>query len=337
MSTSRNRRSRRRESMRPAEAGWRANLYDIIFEADTAAGRWFDIGLLVAILASITFVSLETVPRLAANEPLMTGFGIAEWVLTGMFTVEYGLRLACVRRPWRYAVSFWGIIDLLSILPSYLTLMVGQSSRSFVIIRSIRLLRVFRVLKLWRMMDEADELGLAIWRARNKIVVFLSVVLVAVTISGTLMYYIEAVDMNDAAASAGAGSQLTIEAVMTAGGDGNESPLTITAVMAENLDGSTAQSDHMFTSIPQAMYWAIVTMTTVGYGDIVPKSPAGKAISAMLILIGYSLIIVPSTFIGAEFVQQARATDDSPPCDECLALGHHGDAAYCYRCGTKFS
>jgi len=180
---------RRRQSLRPEGNHFRGTLYDIIFEADTPAGRAFDIGLLVAILASIAIVSLETVPGYTQYPQLITFFNIAEWVLTFLFTIEYGLRLYCVRNPLRYAFSFWGLIDLLSILPSYITYFIGSSSRSFVILRSIRLLRVFRVLKLWRMMNEADELASAIWKVRDKIIVFVAVVLVAVTISGTLMYH----------------------------------------------------------------------------------------------------------------------------------------------------
>lgn len=299
MSSRQSQKTRRRESQRPSTEGWRATLYDIIFEADTPAGRWFDIGLLIAIIASITIVSLETVPELKANRQTMSGFLVAEWVLTGLFTVEYLLRLICVQRPLKYAFSFWGVIDLLSILPTYVTFFLGTGSRSFVILRSIRLLRVFRVLKLWRMMDEADELGAAVWKSRNKIVVFLTVVLVAVTISGTLMYHIE-------------------------------------AIAANGTDKADVESHSLFTSIPEAMYWAIITMTTVGYGDVVPRSVVGKVISAALILLGYSLIIVPSTFIGAEFVQQARATDDQPPCDHCGAKSHLAEAEYCYRCGERF-
>ncbi len=266
-------------------------MYEIIFEADDAAGKWFDIGLMLAILTSITVVSLETVPEYRENAAVFRSFEIAEWVLTLLFTAEYVLRLSCVRRPLRYAFSFWGIIDLLSVLPSYLTFFVGASSRSFVILRSIRLLRVFRVLKLWRMMNEADELAIAVWRARNKIIVFLAVVLVAVTISGTLMYHIE-------------------------------------ALTPDGIDSSS-----QFTSIPQSMYWAIVTMTTVGYGDVVPKTAAGKVISAALILLGYSLIIVPSTFVSAEFLQKA----DKPSkhaCHNCAAGHQREDADYCYRCGV---
>ncbi|MDA9857052.1 ion transporter [Rubripirellula sp.] len=283
---------RPRWSQRPADEGWRRRMYDIIFEADDPAGKWFDIGLLLAILASITIVSLETMPAYRENGALLNAFELVEWVLTGLFTIEYALRLACVRRPMRYAFSFWGIIDLLSILPSYITIFIGPSSRSFVILRSIRLLRVFRVLKLWRMMDEADELSNAIWRARNKIIVFVVVVLVAVTISGTLMFHIEAL----------------------------------------TADGINTSSQ--FTSIPQSMYWAIVTMTTVGYGDVVPQTAAGKMISAVLILLGYSLIIVPSTFVSAEFVNQATHRS-SHPCHHCEAYDQREDATYCYRCGKR--
>jgi voltage-gated potassium channel len=273
-------------------------MYDIIFEADTAAGRAFDIALLFAILASITVVSLETVPGYKDSVGLNHFFDASEWFLTVLFTIEYVLRLICSRQPVRYAFSFWGIIDLLSILPSYVTFLVGSSQRSFVILRSVRLLRVFRVLKLWRMMNEADELAAAIWRVRDKIIVFLSVVLVAVTIAGTLMYHIE----------------------------------TIRPGMVET-DGLDPNSQ--FTSIPQSMYWAIVTMTTVGYGDVVPQTAVGKVISAMLILLGYSLIIVPSTFVSAEFIQQKQIQRDEVPCQNCDAPTHRPDAEFCYRCGER--
>lgn len=288
----------RRDSQCPEGQGWRRELYDIIFEADSPAGRWFDIGLLIAILASITLVALETVPEYEG----WPWFFVLEFCLTALFTLEYVMRLICVRKPWKYAFSFWGIIDLVSFLPVYATLFVGTSPASFVTLRAVRLLRVFRVLKLWRMMDEADELGAAVWRSRNKIIVFLTVVLVAVTISGTLMFHIESI---------------------TEEGDENES---------------------LFTSIPQAMYWAIVTMTTVGYGDIVPKTTAGKIISAVLILLGYSLIIVPSTFVSTEIINQKQSPESQTPggqasaevfCPHCDAVGQRADASYCYRCGER--
>jgi voltage-gated potassium channel len=292
MTSSPTRAQRRRLTQRPQNEGWRRHFYDIIFEADTPAGRWFDISLLVAILASITIVSLETVPEYERRPNLMTFFESCEWVLTFIFTIEYALRLVCVRRPLRYAISFWGVIDLLSILPTYVTYFVGSSSRSFVILRSVRLLRVFRVLKLWRMMNEADELATAIWKARNKITVFVAVVLVAVTISGTLMYHIEG--------------------------------------MSEDDGGQTSQ----FTSIPESMYWAIVTMTTVGYGDIVPHTTVGRVMSAILILLGYSLIIVPSTFVSAELVQRTLPAEELP-CHHCEAPNQPEGAVFCYRCGKR--
>jgi voltage-gated potassium channel len=293
MSSSTPQKRRRRETLRPEAPGWRRTLYDVIFEADTPAGRWFDIGLLVAILASITIVSLETVPDYQDRPGLMASFEASEWVLTILFTIEYVLRWICVRKPLRYAFSFWGLIDLLSILPTYVTYFIGSSSRSFVILRSIRLLRVFRVLKLWRMMNEAEELSSAIWKARNKIIVFVAVVLVAVTISGTLMYHIE-------------------------------------ALTADGVDRTS-----QFTSIPQSMYWAIVTMTTVGYGDIVPQTTIGKVISAILILLGYSLIIVPSTFVSTELIQRKHELGEEITCHTCDAGGQRPDATYCYRCGER--
>lgn len=274
----------RRQALRPIDRGLRQQTYDIIFEADSPGAKWFDIGLLLAILASIVVVSLETLPGFEESRWLY----VLEWFLTVIFTAEYVARLACVRDPLRYARSFWGIVDLLSILPSYITAFVGGNSRSFVILRSIRLLRVFRILKLWRMMNEAEDLSQAVWRARGKIIVFLCVVLVAVTISGTLMYHIEKV-MSD---------------------------------------------DSQFTSIPQAMYWAIVTMTTVGYGDVVPRTAPGKVISAALILLGYSLIIVPSTFVSAEVMKSNESTGDTT-CDACGVADVRSDASFCYRCGCR--
>lgn len=290
---------RRRLVQRPEEAGVRQRIYDVIFEADDAVGRGFDIGLLIAIITSIIFVSMETLPELQSTK-IVDGQTITvlpfwltagEWLLTILFTLEYIARLACVRHPLKYAFSFWGVVDLLSIMPSYAAIFLGDSGRSFVILRSIRLLRVFRVLKLWRMMSQADELADAIWNSRDKIVVFLSVVLVAVTISGTLMYHIETVLLGDA-------------------------------------------TDSDFTSIPQSMYWAIVTMTTVGYGDVVPHTTIGKIISAGLILLGYSLIIVPTGFVSAELSNKEITPRDVHPCPRCGISRHRTEADYCYRCGS---
>lgn len=264
---------------------WRQTLHNIIFEADTFWGLTFDVVLLLAILLSITTVSLETVEYFQA-EPWNSILFVIEWVLTIMFSIEYVARLACVQRPWRYAFSFFGIIDLLACMPMYLMLFELES-QSLMIVRSVRLLRVFRVLKMMRMLKEAHSLQSAVWQAREKIFVFVAVVMVAVTISGTLMYQIE-----------------------------------------HGVEGS------MFTSIPQGMYWAIVTMTTVGYGDITPVTIAGKVISAILILLGYSMIIVPTGFVSAEFSKQSAGRDlTARVCPHCLREGHSSDAAFCDMCG----
>ena len=274
----------------PAVTGWRDRLYDVIFEADTRAGQIFDMALLLAILMSIAVISLETVEYFK-NSPLwMAVFSVVEWALTLLFTAEYIARLLCVRRPLRYALSFFGIIDLLACIPLYLTFF-SINSRSLVIVRSIRLLRVFRILKMMRLLREAHALRAAVWDSRDKILVFLATVLVAVTISGTLMYQVE-----------------------------------------YGAEGERSQ----FTSIPQAMYWAIVTMTTVGYGDVVPHTAIGKSISAALILLGYSLIIVPTGFISAEINAQKRSHDwNSRTCPHCLREGHATDANYCDMCGQS--
>ncbi|NND98406.1 MAG: ion transporter [Pirellulaceae bacterium] len=293
---------RPRQSQRPDGPSARATIYDIIFGAETPAGWWFDIGLLIAILVSVAIVSLETVPGYGDSPTYRPIFWYAELFLTFLFTIEYGLRLYCVRNPMRYAFSFWGVIDLLSILPTYIAVFaVSSSVHSFVMLRSIRLLRVFRVLKLWRMMNDADELSSAIWKARNKIVVFLAVVMVAITISGTLMYYIEHV---------------------------------VPEIIA--METGTEAPRSKFTSIPQSMYWATVTMTTVGYGDITPTTALGKVISAVLILLGYSLIIVPSGFVTAELTAKLKPeAEEIHPCPGCEAPHHRVNAEYCDRCGTR--
>ena len=283
-------------------------MHDVIFESDTRAGWIFDVGLLIAILFSVVVVSVETIPSIAERE--MPILGRFEWFLTILFTIEYVARLSCARHPLRYAISFWGIIDLLSILPTYVGLFVTDgSANSFVILRSIRLLRAFRVLKLWRMMRDAEELYQAIWKARHKIIVFLIVVMVAVTISGTLMYFVENV-------------------------------MPKLAAQKDMSTGQLAETESQFDSIPQAMYWAIVTMTTVGYGDIVPKTTIGKFISATLILLGYSLIIVPSSFVTAELTSRGIGQTDSDideetECPRCASDNHRSDAVYCYRCGER--
>lgn len=266
-------------------------MYDIIFESDTPGGKLFDILLLVAIVASVTATCLETVPSLHATYGSL--LLSAEWFFTIVFSIEYICRLYCVQNRLRYATSFYGVIDLLSILPLYLTL-VFRGSASFAVLRSFRLLRVFRILKLYQLSGEAEELSRAVWQARGKVLVFLMVVAIVVTVAGAMMYEIEQV--------------------------GNP--------------------DSGFSSIPQSIYWAVVTMTTVGYGDIVPETTLGKLVSTALILIGYSLIIVPTGFVSAELISsrdRLSRYELTRTCPHCLWEGHEKDARFCRHCGHELN
>ena len=300
------------KSDNPQVSPFRRRLHEIIFEADDFAGALFDVLLLLAIVASIVVVCLDTVPDIGrgvtdaqgnfdhtVDGPYHGLLSILSWGFTIFFTIEYLLRMYCVRRPLRYAFSFWGIIDLMSFLPDYLVLGFGGrfTRGSFTVIRSLRLLRVFRIFKLGWFQHEAEELGDAVWRSRAKITVFITVVLILVTVAGTLMYEIE----------------------------------TWQASNPYDLDQvSTSQ----FQSIPDGIYWAIVTMTTVGYGDIVPTTVAGKILSAVLILIGYSLIIVPTGFVSAEIIGHKKTNKTSTrSCPSCITEGHDSDAVYCKHCG----
>ena len=262
----------------------------------------FDVLLLVAIILSVAATSLETVDGF--QEKWSEELFFARWFFTILFTVEYFLRIICVKRPLKYIFSFWGIIDLAAILPDYLLLLIGVGgfktsvkAHSFSVVRSLRLLRIFRILNLAWFQGEAEELGSAIWNARGKIVVFLMVVMIIVTVAGSVMYEVE--------------SQFAFD---------------------ENGE-STCQ----FTSIPNGIYWAIVTMTTVGFGDIVPVTTGGKFISASLILLGYSLIIVPTGFVSAEVLEsrKSRRKMSTISCPSCLTEDHDTDAVYCKFCGQK--
>jgi len=266
--------------------GWRRKVYLIIFEADTRAGRAFDVALLIAVLLSMLTVMLESVASIRqAYGPLL---GILDWCFTLLFTVEYLLRLICVHKPKRYATSFFGIIDLIAILPAYLALLVPEF-RYLIDIRVLRLLRMFRIFKLTRYLGEADELMQAMRSSRRKISVFLLTVLMLVVVLGTLMYVIE--------------------------GDTNG-----------------------FTSIPTSIYWAIVTLTTVGFGDITPKTPLGQAVSSLVMIIGYGIIAVPTGIVTAELTQAHRNSKREHTtrlCPHCFTEGHDGDARYCKHCGGQ--
>jgi voltage-gated potassium channel len=263
-------------------APWRDRLHTVIFESDTPAGRLFDEVLLVAIVLSVTAVMLESIPEVRAGWG--DGLRTTEWVFTLLFSAEYVLRLVSARDPRRYARSFFGIVDLLAVLPTYVGLFVPET-QAFIVIRAIRLLRVFRIFKLVRYLGEAEVLLTALRGSRRKITVFFGGVLTLVLIIGTLMYLLE----------------------------GEESG---------------------FTSIPTAMYWAVVTITTVGYGDIVPRTLAGKALAAVAMLLGYSIIAVPTGIVSVELAQAGRRGAQERRCHGCGNEDHDADAAYCKRCGT---
>mgnify|MGYP003576933936 CR=1 FL=1 len=268
--------------------GWRGRLYDLIFRSDSVAGRRFDIALVVAILLSILVVVLDSVPLIRARHTDL--MHVLEWAFTLLFTVEYVARLLCVRQPLRYATSFFGIVDLLSVLPTYVSLLV-PGSEALLDIRILRLLRVFRIFKLTLYIEEYTRLGEALAASRRKILVFLSVVLMAVLILGTVMYVVEG-------------------------------------------------PAHGYTSIPTAMYWAVVTMTTVGYGGITPHTTLGKAIASFMMLLGWGILAVPTGIVTAEMTARRNDRRHGPArlprnCEVCGTGGHEADAKFCKDCGAE--
>ncbi len=276
------RRKKRPDDHRAHASDWRVGVYHVMFEAETRAGRVFDIALLVLILLSIVTVALEST-KLGAR--FHTPFVVMEWVFTALFTIEYILRLVCVRRPLGYALSFYGIIDLLAVLPTYVGLLLGTPS--LVVIRMLRFVRVLRLFKLTRFLSEANSLLAALRASRTKITVFLGAVGIIIVIVGTVMYLVES--------EAGSG----------------------------------------FDSIPKSMYWAIVTMTTVGYGDIAPKTALGQFIAALLMIAGYGIIAVPTGIVSAELVRPSSPEEESTlVCPECTIEGHYPSAKFCRECGA---
>lgn len=267
----------------PARAAWRERLRVVLFESATPGGKAFDVALFLAIVASVSVVMAESV------RPVRLAWGgeldALEWLFTALFTVEYGLRLVSVPRPLRYAGSFFGVIDLLALLPSYLSLVL-PGGETLLVIRGLRLLRVFRVFKLGRYLGEANLLVRALSSSRHKILVFLGTVLILVTILGAGMYLVEG-------------------------------------------------EPHGFTSIPMGVYWAIVTLTTVGYGDVVPQTLAGRALSALVMILGYSIIAVPTGIVTAEIVESAVAARRAGArnCPACRSEGHEPLARFCKDCG----
>jgi len=267
---------------RPA-APWRVKLQQVIFEAETPAGRAFDVALIAAILLSIAAVMLESVAAVRARHGAL--LLRVEWAFTLLFTVEYLLRLACVGRPLRYARSFFGLVDLLAILPTWLGLVL-PGAQALLTIRALRLLRVFRVFKLGAYVGEAAQIARALRASRRKIGVFLFTVLTVVVILGTLLYVIEG-------------------------------------------------PEHGFADIPTAVYWAIVTLTTVGYGDISPATPFGKALAALVMILGYGIIAVPTGIVTVEMGRAGRAAVSTHACPSCTAEGHDPDAVHCKFCGAR--
>ena len=262
-------------------------LHEIIFEADTKTGKFFDVLLIVLILASVVVVMLESVDSI--NSKYKYIFDILEWIFTIFFTIEYVLRLYIVYRPMKYALSFFGIVDLLAILPSYLSFfLVG--SESLMVIRALRLLRVFRIFKLGNFTREGQIIMIAMRKSFRKIFVFLIFVLLLVVIFGSIMYLIE----------------------------GN--------------------SNNGFDSIPRSIYWAIVTLTTVGYGDISPVTSMGQFLAAIVMMLGYAVIAVPTGIVTADIIGGNNTIDtNTQACRYCSIEGHHDDAKYCYSCGEELN
>ena len=261
----------------------RGRLHEIIFEADTPGGKLFDVLLILSIVASVILVMLDSVSSIRQSYGRL--FYLIEWIFTILFTIEYVLRLYSVRRPLAYGTSFFGVVDLLAIMPSYLSI-IFPGTHYLLVIRVLRVLRIFRVLKLAQYVGEIQVLSRALLASRRKITVFLFTVLTLVIIFGSLMYLIE-------------------------------------------------KPEHGFTSIPRSIYWAVVTLTTVGYGDISPKTELGQAISAIIMIIGYGIIAVPTGIVTAELTQAYKKSVSTQACPQCSAEGHDPDAKNCKYCGAE--
>lgn len=263
----------------------RSAMYDVIFGTDTRAGKLFDLLLITAILLSVLVLMLDSM----AEPPLLTKEHLSrlEWFFTGIFTLEYALRVYCSPNRWQYIKSYFGVIDLLSVLPTYLALMLTGASY-LLVIRLLRVLRIFRVLKLIAYVTEAQVLVRAIFKSRRKILVFFFVVFIMAVIFGAMMYIVEG-------------------------------------------------PEHGFTSIPRSIYWTIVTITTVGYGDITPKTDLGQVIASLAMLTGYSIIAVPTGILTAELSHEMAQDRNLTVCSNCGKHGHERDANFCYACGSPLN
>ncbi len=266
---------------------WQIRLHEIVYEADTPTGKVFDIILFIVIIASIVLVMLESVKSI--DEKYHNFLNISEWVITILFTLEYITRIITVKKPLKYITSFYGIIDLLSTIPKYLSILfVG--SHHLVALRALRLMRIFRILKLARYIGETNNLIKALKASRARILVFISFILILCTILGTFMYLIE--------------------------------------------DDSSG-----FTSIPESVYWAIVTLTTVGYGDIAPVTPFGQFIASLVMILGYAIIVIPTGIITSEIVKDSLkgVQTSTQSCPSCSIEKHRDNAEFCYKCGYKLN
>lgn len=265
-----------------AVKNWKSKLHEIIYEADTPVGKWFDIVLIFLILSSIILVILESVESF--DQEFHQFLYISEWFITIVFSIEYIARFLSINKPFKYVFSFYGIIDLLSTIPLYLSF-IFPGSQVLIVIRAIRLLRLFRILKMVKFIGEARKLKNALWDSRTKITVFIFAIMVLSVIIGTLMYLVE----------------------------GEEAG---------------------FTSIPKGIYWTIVTMTTVGFGDMVPLTALGQTISVVVMVMGYGIIAVPTGIVSAEFSRQNKLIHtNTQACPNCNAHYHNDNAKYCYNCG----
>ncbi len=270
--------------------GWKYKLHEVIYGTHTRAGKLFDIVLLVVIVYSVIIVMLESIPSFDSKYHRFLNF--SEWVVTILFTIEYILRIICINRPRRYIFSFFGIVDLLSTIPKYLSYFVGGGSQYITAFRALRLLRVFRILKLVRFVGESNNLLRALRASRTKIFVFVFFIIIISVLLGTIMYMVE-------------GPQ------------------------------------HGFNSIPHSVYWTIVTLTTVGYGDISPQTGLGRIIATLIMIIGYGIIAVPTGIVSAEYAsgkkEGATKIDEGRSCPDCGTEIMRADAHYCRTCGHKLS
>ncbi len=266
---------------------WKTKLHEIIYEADTSGGRLFDVVLLIAIIASIVLVMLESVTSF--DDKYHDFLNISEWAITILFSLEYIARIVSVKKPIKYITSFYGIIDLLSTIPKYLSL-IFVGTHALVALRALRLLRVFRILKLARYLGASNNLMMALKASRAKIAVFLFAVIILSIILGTIMYLVEG-------------------------------------------------EENGFTNIPKSVYWCIVTLTTVGYGDIAPHTPLGQFIASIVMILGYGIIAVPTGIVTAEMTKtnDSEIDTNTQSCPSCAAEKHKDKADYCYDCGHKLN